>query len=75
MVATGLTGAIVDGFHLMVMEFLLQTMITSKGGMKFYGKVISLTLVLSIEQYKELSRVGDSYWSIKKRVAVVPNSV
>ena len=34
--------------HLMVMEFLLQTMVTSKGSMKFYGMVISLTLLFSV---------------------------
>ena len=51
--------------HLMVMEF----------STKFYGMVISLTLLFSIEQYKELSRLGDSYWSIKNGVAIVPNSV
>ena len=61
--------------HLRVMEFLLQPMVTLKGSMKLYGMVISLTLLFSIEQYKELSRLGDSYWSIKKRVAIVPNSV
>ena len=61
--------------HLMVMEFLLQTMITSKDSTKFYGKVISLTLLFSIEQYKELSRLGDFYWNIKKRVTIVSNSV
>ena len=51
--------------HLMVMKSLLQTMVTSKGSMKFYGTVISLSLLLSIEQYKELSCLDDSYWSIK----------
>ena len=61
--------------HLMVIEFLLQTMVTSKGITKFYGIVISWTLLFSIEQYKNLSRLCESYWSIKKRVAVVPNSV
>ena len=35
-------------FHLMVMEFLMQTMVTSKSSMKFYGTVISLTMLLSI---------------------------
>ena len=52
--------------HLMVMKFLLQTMVTSKGSTEFYGMVISLTLLFPIEQYKELSRLSDSYWSIKK---------
>ena len=61
--------------HLIVMEFLLQTMVTSKGSMKFYGMVISVILLFLIEQYKELSRLGDSYWSIKKRVTIVPNSI
>ena len=59
----------------LVIEFLLQTMVTSKGSTKFYGIVISLTLLFSIEQYEELSRLGDSYWNIKKRVAIVPNSI
>ena len=47
--------------HLMVMKFLMQTMVTLKGIMKLYGTVIFLTLLLSIEQYKELSCLGDSY--------------
>ena len=47
--------------HVTVMEFLLQTMVTSKSSIKFYGTVISLALLLSIEQYKELSRLGDTY--------------
>ena len=61
--------------HFMVMKILLQTMVTSKGSMKFYGMVISVTLLFSIEQYKELSCLSDSYWSIKKRVSIVLNSI
>ena len=61
--------------HLMVMEFLLQTMVTSKDSMKFYGTVISLTLLFSIEQYKELSYLDDFYWSIKKRMTIILNLV
>ena len=59
--------------HSMVMEFLLQTMVTSKGSMKFYGTVISLTLL--IEQNKELSYLGGSYWSNKKKMTIVFNSL
>ena len=47
--------------HLIVMEFLLQIMVTSKGNMKFYGTVIFLTMLLSVEQYKELVYLGDFY--------------
>ena len=60
--------------HVTVMEFLLQTMVTSQNSIKLYGTVISLTLLLSIEQYKELSYLSGSYWSIKKRVIIVLNS-
>ena len=60
--------------HVTVMEFLLQTMVTSQNSIKLYGTVISLTLLLSIEQYKELSYLSGSYWSIKKRVTIVLNS-
>lgn len=36
------------------MKFLLQTMLNSKSIVKFYGTIISLTLLLLIEEYKEL---------------------
>ena len=61
--------------HIIVMEFLLQIMVTSKGSIKFCGTVISLTLLLPIEQYKELSCLGGSYRSIKKRVTIILNSI
>jgi len=46
---------------MMMMEFLLQTMVTLKSSIKFYGTIIFLTILLSIEQYKELSCLGGSY--------------
>ena len=61
--------------HLMALEFLLQIIVTPKEITKFYEMVISLILLLSVEQYEELFCLYGSYWSIKMRVTIVLNSV